>query len=196
MISHDHKCIFIHIQRTAGSSIEKLITGKDWWEINPAEKHITASQAKRLYAEYWDKYFKFSFVRHPVDRVMSCLHHAGHFGLQFDEQGNISFEEYRRRFGPKTIIEFDYRFYRRQDVQRWKHSKGTVYGNILDEKLDFIGKYENLRDDIEFLQNGLGIKSAFPHLERSERPIPKIADSTVAEIHSIYGRDFKRYDYR
>lgn len=127
---------------------------------------------------------------------MSCLHHAGHFGLQFDEQGNISFEEYRRRFGPKTIIEFDYRFYRRQDVQRWKHSKGTVYGNILDEKLDFIGKYENLRDDIEFLQNGLGIKSAFPHLERSERPIPKIADSTVAEIYSIYGRDFKRYGYR
>jgi hypothetical protein len=126
---------------------------------------------------------------------VSCLHHADHFGLRFDEHGNINFEEYRRRFGPKTIIEFDYRFYQRQDVQRWRHSKDAVYGNILDEKLDFIGKYENLGADIEFLQNRLGIRSAFPHLERSERPVLKITDSTIAEIHSIYRRDFKRYDY-
>lgn len=48
MISHEHRLIFIHIPRTAGTSFEKWILGKDQWDINPAEKHLTAAEAKKL----------------------------------------------------------------------------------------------------------------------------------------------------
>jgi hypothetical protein len=46
MISHEHKCIFVHISRTGGSSIERTIFKKDWWLIDPATKHLTASKTK------------------------------------------------------------------------------------------------------------------------------------------------------
>ena len=59
MINHEYKCIYVHIPRTGGSFIEKVIDGVDWWEKNKEEKHLTASKAKILYKDYWDEYFKF-----------------------------------------------------------------------------------------------------------------------------------------
>jgi hypothetical protein len=193
MISHDHKCIFIHIPRTAGSSIEHMIAGQDWWHEESSTKHLTASQAKRLYADYWHKYFKFSFVRHPVDRVISCLRFADYFGLSVDDSGNINFEEYRRKFGSKTITEFDYRFYGLKHVRRWRHRKGAIYGNILDENLDFVGKYENVQSDIEYIKERIRINSALPHCEKSERHNYHLSDAIISEIHSMYRLDFRKY---
>ena len=77
MISHKHKCIFIHISRTGGSTIERLLQGEDQWNRDPYSKHITTARAKKLYSEWWDDYFKFTFVRNPYDRVLSQLHTAG-----------------------------------------------------------------------------------------------------------------------
>ena len=71
MISHELKCIFIHIPRTGGSIIEKLLVGQDWWIFDKKTKHLIASQAKKLYSEYWNDYFKFSFVRDPYSRMLS-----------------------------------------------------------------------------------------------------------------------------
>lgn len=47
MISHEHKCIFIHIARTAGTLIEQLVCGKDYWQINKREKHLWSNEAKK-----------------------------------------------------------------------------------------------------------------------------------------------------
>ena len=69
MISHKHKCIFIHFQRTGGTSIENALVGKNWHGIDPSSKHIFASTAKRIYSDYWNDYFKFSFVRNYLSKV-------------------------------------------------------------------------------------------------------------------------------
>lgn len=47
MISHELKCIFVHIPRTAGSNIERSLIGQDWWEVSHETKHLLASQAKK-----------------------------------------------------------------------------------------------------------------------------------------------------
>ena len=80
LISHDYKFIFIHIGKTGGTSIEKVLCEYlnlnfldtemspegEWW------KHIWAKYMKEYVGEkMWDDYFTFAFVRHPFDMILS-----------------------------------------------------------------------------------------------------------------------------
>lgn len=85
LISHEYNFIFIHIGKTGGTSIEKVLceylntdfeeTKKDpdgnWW------KHAWAKDMrKRVGLEIWRDYFTFSFVRNPYDMILSlyCMY--------------------------------------------------------------------------------------------------------------------------
>ncbi len=82
MISHAFRCIFIHIPRTAGSYIETMICGANWWKVEPKTKHLLSSQAKSIYSDYWDDYFKFSFVRNPWGRMVSLATFPNMYGVK------------------------------------------------------------------------------------------------------------------
>src|SRR5882724_7775498 len=88
MISHDHRCILVHIERTGGTSVELTLTGLDWWERKTQDqKHLTARASIERYGEeIWKRYFTFSFVRNPWDLVVSSyvfLHRRKDTGLGF-----------------------------------------------------------------------------------------------------------------
>lgn len=198
MIHHGYKCIFIHVPRSAGSSIERWICGGDWWTVDPKSKHLLASQAKALYADYWSDYFKFAFVRNPVDRVLSCLKYKDFFGIEPDMAGNINFDNYHRIFGEEVVVEFDYRFFERKDLVRPCHDDGSVYGNILDEDIDFIGRFENLRADTELVRKTLGIRSKLrEHGEKSGRakPLRTLSEASRGHVARLYMKDCARFGY-
>lgn len=170
MISHQHKCIFIHIQRCAGTSIETWLTGSNWWLHEARTKHLIASQARKIYASYWDEYFKFSIVRNPFSRVPSMMRHNRHFGIKKKIVGSLDFSGYEALYGSDIIIEYDHRFYRREEVATAAHRPGTIYGNILDEELDYIARYESLAADMALVRDRLRHPKPFGciHLERSK----------------------------
>lgn len=79
----DDRVIFIHNPRTAGTSTRRaLLHGKDPnkdipypgnvatpWTRN--QKHMFAGVVKAKLPDIWDSRFKFSIVRHPLDRLVS-----------------------------------------------------------------------------------------------------------------------------
>jgi len=65
IVSHADRAIFIHIPKTAGSSIKKL----GQLDYNG---HVRAAAIRnRVSHEVWSTYFKFAFVRNPWDRFLS-----------------------------------------------------------------------------------------------------------------------------
>lgn len=198
MISHKYKCIFIHIQRTAGTSIEKWIIGKDWWDIQPNTKHILASKAKEIYKDYWDDYFKFSFVRNPWDRVISNSIFSNFLGTHI-KNGLVDINEYKRKYGYPLTLEFDHRFYNREKLLNNKHKENQVYGNILDEELDFIGKFENLKNDLEFIRYKLKINSKFNiHTAKNKKRKHYknyYNEKNKKEVKNLYFNDIMRFGY-
>lgn len=174
MISHPHQCIFVHIPKTAGTSIELFfkkalglppkakapltLSRNKVREIGPP--HLTHLKAYEFYQnqyvseEQFDTYFKFSFVRNPWDRVVSFYKYSNLDLL-------ISFETFVMKELPKLIKERSY-FYAPQYDFIYHEGKKLV---------DFIGRFENLQNDFNKVCDTLGISDfKLPH-ERKNKVI-------------------------
>ena len=87
MISYTKKCIFVHIPKTGGGSIEKIIWPKDrkkyhLWKgfIKPHYNKYQTDGLQHLFATHiqqevgdqvFNNFFKFSFIRNPYDKAVS-----------------------------------------------------------------------------------------------------------------------------
>ncbi|QNF28464.1 sulfotransferase family 2 domain-containing protein [Metabacillus elymi] len=171
IISHKHKFIFIKTKKTAGTSIEislsrfcseeDIITpiyptedeniraefGKfpqnyviEIHENNQIEKkefynHIPADEIKKLIGEnIWNSYYKFCFERDPWDKVIS----AYYFIATKKSNEKITFEQFL-----DTYVTFPYNY--------------PLY--TIDDRVvvDFVGKYENLEEDIMKICKEIGL---------------------------------------
>lgn len=201
MISHKYKCIFIHIQRTAGTSIEDWVYGKDWWDVHKHTKHLLASQAKQIYKEYWDEYFKFSFVRNPWDRTVSMLRFKNFFGVDVNNNGIININRHKNRNGFPFTVEKRFNKYDHL-IDDSNHEEYCVYGNILDEELDFVGRFENLYEDLEYIRDRLKIEKPFNKdkkeaktKNRKENYRKHYDETAKNEVYDLYYKDIIKYNY-
>jgi hypothetical protein len=79
MISHDHRCIFANVPKTASKSVRYLFglpeLGCDY-EANARNIEYPYGHRRLLEfvnEKYFLEYFKFTFVRNPFDRIVSAF---------------------------------------------------------------------------------------------------------------------------
>lgn len=194
MICHKHKCIFIHIPRCGGTSIEKSIVGKNWFDINQSTKHLIASTAKKIYKPYWNDYFKFSFVRNPWDRMVSLKRFKKFYGISF-RKGKINMGKYMKKFAQ---IEVDPRSESKND--KFNPIKNAVYLNILNAELDFIGRFENLNEDFEFICKSIGdipplLSNDLMHQSNHKHYTEYYNDKKKQIVAEKYAKDIEYFGY-
>ena len=148
--------IFIHINKTAGSSIEKAL-GLHFEHKTALEKRAELGQ------NHWESRFSFAFVRNPWDRAVSQYYYRKRTNKTGLTAGGIGFLEWLQRvYGDQ-----DPKYYNnpRMFMPQWKW--------ISDEEgkpiIDFIGRFETLAADIEVVCRRLGREATLPHLKRSKR---------------------------
>lgn len=89
MISHKYKCIFVHIPKCAGTSVNKLLSENTIFDYRtpnydflygwcPKRKlflqHATVQELLELdliSTKIWNEYYKFTIIRNPWDRLIS-----------------------------------------------------------------------------------------------------------------------------
>ena len=185
MISHLQKCLFIHIPCTAGSTIEKLIIGKDWQLVDPRTKHMGWYLSYIHYKKYWSNYFKFSIVRNPFDLMIS-LYSKSRPNKDMEE---ITFKEY--------IMLCD-----RFKSLNWEHPLNRIqlplHKNLLH--MQFIGKFENIEQDWGTISKMLKIKCSWTreklHENKRDKNYRKYYDEETKElVQNLFAEDLERYNY-
>lgn len=210
MISHRHKCIFIHIPKAAGSSIEYYFKTKpfNWKEPNfetlvgwdPKRKihlqHATAKQLLELELiseDTWKEYFKFSFVRNPWSRAYS-----DYFWMINDTGIKDSFENFIQKKGDfKKVLSDDSRKEYRGDHLIPQTDFLFIDGVIA---VDYFGKQEHFNHDFDYVKKALNLshemnfhekKSSHKHSHYSKFYSPR----TIQLIQEKYQNDIKNFSY-
>ncbi|MEJ2383288.1 MAG: sulfotransferase family 2 domain-containing protein [Xanthomonadales bacterium] len=176
MICREYQCLFVHVPKTAGQSVEQFFMdrlGLDWdrdrAEVmlgdNPdrergTEKlaHLTAAEYVEdgfVSAEEYAALFKFSFVRNPYERIVSEYLYRNYFSHR-------SFRDFVLRRLPPPGWGDDYRH-----VMPQYDMLHDANGRLL---VDFVGRFENLQQDFGEVCARLGIENAaLPHRNRSNK---------------------------
>lgn len=77
-IYHHLKTIFVHVPKTAGTSVEKALLGSPKDVVGG---HTTALGFRKTYPGEFASYFKFAIVRHPVQRFVSAYRYLLQFPI-------------------------------------------------------------------------------------------------------------------
>ena len=169
MINNEYEFIFMHIMKTGGSSIEKLFNYEGIKHQRPIELINILGQTT------WDSYFKFTFVRNPWDRTISEYF-------------------YRRKKGSVTT---DFKSWLKS-MSRGSWAIGLQSNWLQDKNFDFIGRFENLQEDFEFVCQQINYpKVELPHMNStSHEHYSMYYDEETKEIvREWHQRDIEKFNY-
>ena len=150
--------IFIHINKTAGTSIGNAIG-------LPVKHHQTAREIiAKIGREKWDTAYKFTLVRNPWDKVVSHYEYRLKRNKTELASRNISFSGWvTKTYGPDK----DPFFYNnpkafQPQVEWLKDDEGKI-------AIDFIGRFETISEDFNQIKSAIGLEAELPHLNASKR---------------------------
>lgn len=162
MISHNHKAIFIHIPKAAGSTVEdlfirdlslsfknshSLLIGNSFNEnLGPRQvTHLTAKEfldfsfiSKDLYISY----FKFAIVRNPYDRLFSIFKYR-----RFDQI--MTFDNFIKIKLEKMLNDTKERFFYKPQFEYVYNENNLI--------VDYVGKLESFQKDIKYILEKLNM---------------------------------------
>ncbi len=158
----DHRCIFFHIPKGAGISVAKSLFG------NLGGGHIPAKNAAIIFSKHeFESYFKFTFVRNPWDRLLSAYKYIKAGGLlSIDRKWAVE-----NMVPYKTFESFVLKGLRQPNILEYivfqPQCNFLCFPDSNELVVDFLGFYENLSDDFNYVANKLGLTVQLGHENRS-----------------------------
>ena len=178
IVSYERNFLFVHVPKTGGTSIRAVLgqhchNPKVFWsnrvlakvgiEVNYLTRdyrklqfrtHDRIANAQRLLpTDVYERLFKFAFVRNPWDLLVSLF--------KF-----IRKTESHKRHRLVSKMEFS-EFIDFAVTKQIAHQSRLISDNRGNILTDFIGRFENLTQDVQIILQKTGIPAKLPHLNRT-----------------------------
>jgi hypothetical protein len=177
--------MYIHINKTGGSSIEKA--------LNIPFSHETALEKIDLLGRLkWGSLYTFAFVRNPWDKVVSHYRYRiktnqtnlGINTIDFKRWVSLSHREKNHLYydNPKMFM----------PQMEWISDR---HGEI---SVDFVGRFENLNEDFQYICAEIGRKAILPHIKSSKhRHYQDYYDNPTKDIVAEwFQKDIQKFNYQ
>jgi len=208
LVSFEKSFLFIHVPKTGGTSMRAVLQrhahkpqarpANQWLErFGISVNHLLGNYkdyrfrtheridvvAKRMPNDVFDRLFKFGFVRNPWDLLPSLyrfiLKNKAH-----KRHGIVS----KMRFG--EFIEY-------AAAKNIADQKRLIAASNGEHLLDFVGRFERLAEDYQFVSQQIGLKLSLPHLNRTEgKSLSEYYDAqSIRTVQKAYRGDLDAFDY-
>ena len=177
--------VFVHINKTGGSSVEKA--------LGISLDHSTAIEKRdQLGSAFWEKKFKFTFVRNPWDKVVSHYHYRVQTNQTNLGVSPIPFDEWLQR----VYVDKDPAYY--DNPRMFMPQRDWLvdeHGTVI---VDFIGRFENLAEDFEHVCSKLKVKHELGHSKGSARGDYRdyYDENSRALIETCFAADLELFGYQ
>lgn len=187
-----YRCIFVHIPKNAGLSVAYTLFG------NTGGSHRKIVDYKVKFSKRtFRKYFKFTFVRNPWDRVVSTYFFLKEGGIT-DRDRKWS-EEHISQF--ESFNDFVKGWLTLENINASLHFQ-EQHLFLTDEAgnlpMDFIGRFETLEEDFKTVLNHLGIERKLEKKNTSKRKGDYKSyynEETRAIVENVYRKDIQLFNY-
>jgi hypothetical protein len=179
-----HDFVFIHINKTGGSSIDAALG-------MPTEHNTAREKIRQIGRGAWDRKFTFTIVRNPWDKVVSHYHYRLKTNQTNLKDDPIPFAEWvQRTYGEQDPKYYDKPKMFMPQVDWISDDKGEILVN-------FVGRFERLNEDFGKICKRLNRQADLPHVKQSNRgQYADYYDETTREIVSHWFRDdIEQFNY-
>lgn len=184
------ECLFIHVPKCAGSSVAKAL-----FDGAPAG-HLPLYWYEKQFNERYRHYFKFGFVRDPLQRALSAYHYLLQSTPGRDQAAGELVNKY------PSFDAFVDNWLCAENVTRQIHFAPQHYflqNSLGSLDVDFIGRHENLDADFRTLCAHLHVKGELPHVNRSASrggsPGTTCSAASRRKVREVYARDYELFAY-
>jgi chondroitin 4-sulfotransferase 11 len=193
MYSNQYKCIFVHINKTGGTSINNAL------ETSPesAFQHLSIKRILELKPEC-GSYFKFAFVRNPWDWIVSEFHFRKQKTCTIPSNEEFDVKSLERYFGCDSCSWAEMHYFKIGRVGTG-YQKSFLY---VDDKLavDYVGRFERYAEHLGEICSVLGIdkRSVLARHENSTRHLPYqqyYNDETKEHVRRLFEEDIDTFKY-
>ena len=185
------KTIFIHIPKTAGVSLAKAIYGDVTFEGH--RSFYFNSIALNIKNE---KYFSYAFIRNPFDRLYSAYKFLKKGGMNHYDR--LAFKTHLSKFN--NFEDFVLNGLNKKLIYQITHLI-PQYEYLCDKNgsilVDFVGRFENLDNDILLLSKKLKKNIKLNHHNYNKKLDYKevYTDEMIDKVYLIYQRDIDVFKY-
>lgn len=202
------KAIYVCNPKVAGSTIMRSLASADNPDVLTRYDNLSTMEAradisseknlKPVWAAMNDPdFFKFTFVRNPYTRCVSCYRDKMsesspiryRDSLDLPAKGDISLNEFLSAISKQKSDAMN---------RHWRPQSELIPQSF---KLDFIGRFESLVEDLTYVLDHLGIEGdsikALDHHSTGvgTTVLDEISVREIAAINKIYAEDFARFGY-
>ena len=190
--------VYLNISKAAYSTIKASFLS----EVVPDDYSVhNYLPPVRFFTPEEESYYKFTFVRNPFDRIVSCYESKYHTDKTIYNKEKMDFDDYL--FGyiseNKGFDDFVYKITRIPDYLCDRHflpQYCSIYRNDGSSRVDFVGKMENIAEEFKPIQEKYDLKELKVYNSSGERDYRDWYTLETAElIYKKYKKDFELFGY-
>ena len=201
VIREDLGLIYLPISKAGNSSIKKTMIPKKENIFDDNSVHAFREGIIRSYTikKQWEDFYKFSFVRNPFERLVSCYISKYHndkkynlnnlwfdtylYGVMKKDKGFTNFANWVCKI-PNNIAD---EHFISQSYQLFENNKLIV---------DFVGKLENINTDFIFFEKKFKLEKP-PHYNKSTEYnwMDFYTPNLIEKVYKRYKNDIEKFNY-
>lgn len=185
------KCIFVHITKTAGTSVAKSLFGE-------LPYHYTATQYRVIFGRRtFNEYFKFAFVRNPWDRLHSAFTYLKKGGWNDADQQWAEthlaqvddFNQFVMEWINEDRLHSHVHFWPQMDFVADRHGQPLI---------NELAYFETIADDYQHIATRLGVPKMLTHVNASEKTSYKdiYKPEAIEKVRRLYAKDIAAFGYQ